>query len=347
MKIDHTIFKQLPKVDLHRHLDGSLRVETIYNLAKEQNYKLPTDSIEELKNYVQVPENCNSLGEFLKKFETFYALLEKPEAMERVAYEVSEDAYNDNVTYCEFRFAPVLQAKGGHSMEEILDAVLRGLEKAHNEFDIINPLILCCYRSESAESSLETVNLALKYRDRGIVGVDLAGDEEHFPAEIHKEAFDLAKKENLNITVHAGEVGPPSNMKEAIEILHSNRIGHGIRLPEDRELLDFFVEKQIPLEVCPTSNVHTNAVKSYSEHPLKNLINAGVNVTINTDDPGVSNITLSDEYNLLIEKFNLDFKTIKKIMFNGINSSFTTNERKTKLKENLEQKLNELNLQEE
>ncbi len=344
MGVEYLYLKKLPKVDLHRHLDGSLRVETIYELAKEQNYKLPVDSVEELKNYVQVPENCNSLAEFLAKFETFYPLLEKPEAMERVAYEVSEDAYKDNVKYCELRFAPVLQAKGGHSMEEILDAVLRGLEKAHREFGIINPLILCCYRSEPPETSLETVKLAIKYRDRGIVGVDLAGDEEHFPAEIHKEAFQLAYENNLHITVHAGEVGAPSNMKEAVEILHADRIGHGIRLVEDEKLLQEFVDKKIPLEVCPTSNVHTNAVKSYEEHPLNKLLEAGVKVTINTDDPGISNITMSDELNVLQEKFNLDIEKIKELIFNGIDSSFTTDERKEKLRKEFKEEIEKLGI---
>ncbi len=333
MEVTYEKLKSLPKVDLHLHLDGALRVETIYDLAKKANYKLPTDDVNELANYVKVPKDCRSLGDFLKAFETFYPLLMSPDAMERAAYEVSEDCYKDNVRYCEIRFAPVLQAKGDYSMEEILDGVLKGLARAHNEFNIINPLILCCYRSESAETSIETVNLALKYRDRGIVAIDLAGDEEHYPASIHKEAFNIAKENNLPVTVHAGEAGKASNIREAIEVLGAKRIGHGIRVVDDKELYEYAKDKQIPFEMCLTSNVQTTVAKDYETHPFKKCFNDGLKVTINTDDPGVSSITLTDEYALLNKYYGFGWKEILKVLFNGIDSSFTTEARKKKIKE--------------
>lgn len=342
MEVTYEKLKKLPKVDLHLHLDGALRVKTIYELAQHQNYKLPTDKLEELHKYVQVPENCRSLADFLKAFETFYPLLMNPDAMERVAYEVSEDCYKDNVKYCEIRFAPVLQAKGDYSMEEILDGVLKGLAKAHYEFGIINPLILCCYRSEPPETSIETVKLAIKYRNRGIVAIDLAGDEEHYPAEIHKEAFKLAQEHNFPITVHAGEAGAPKNIREAIEILGAQRIGHGIRIIEDKELYEYVKEKQIPLEMCLTSNVQTTVAKDYETHPFKRCFQGGLRVTINTDDPGVSNITLTDEYFLLKKYYNFGWQEIIKVLVNGIESSFTTEERKTKLKQEFEEEIKEL-----
>lgn len=342
MEITYELLKKIPKIDLHLHLDGALRVNTIYELAKEQGYKLPTEDINELPKYVQVPPNCRSLSDFLKTFETCYPLLMNPYAMERIAYEVSEDCAKNNVKYCEIRFAPVLQAKGDYSMEEILNGVLKGLAKAHYKYDIINPLILCCYRSEPAETSIETVKLALKYRDSGIVGIDLAGDEEHFPAEIHKEAFDLAYKNNMFITIHAGEAGPAFNIKEALQLLHANRIGHGIKIIQDKELYNSVIEKQIPFEICLTSNVQTTVVKDYESHPFFKCFKDGLKVTINTDDPGVSNITLADEYFLLVKYYNFGWKDIIKILENGIDSSFTTLERKEKLKEEFKNEINNL-----
>jgi adenosine deaminase len=342
MEVTYDKLKQMPKVDLHLHLDGGLRVKTIYELAKEQNYKLPTDDIEKLKEYVQVPRDCRSLADFLKAFETFYPILMNPSAMERVAYEVSEDCFRDNVKYCEIRFAPILQAKGKYSMEEILQGVLKGLARAHYEFGIINPLILCCYRSESPESSIETVNLALKYRDRGIVGIDLAGDEEHFPAEIHKEAFKIAYENKLQITVHAGEAGSAKNIEEAIKVLKANRIGHGIHIVDDKELYEYAIETQIPFEMCLTSNVQTTVAKDYETHPFLKCFRDGLKVTINTDDPGVSNITLTDEYYLLKKYYNFGWKEIIKVLENGIDSSFTTKDRKEKLKNEFKEEVNKL-----
>ncbi len=329
--------QKLPKVELHLHLDGALRPGTILEAARKVGHKLPADNEEELKKYVCVSPDCNSLAEFLKCFEVFYPVLMDPEVMSRVAYEVCEDCHKQNIKYCEIRFAPILQAKGKYSMEEILNGVLDGLKRAHYEFGIINPLILCCMRSEDPQTSIETVELAHKYRDsyrsRAIVGIDLAGDEEHFPASPHKEAFELARKYGFSITVHAGEAGPPENIKEAIEELGASRIGHGIQIVKDKNLYKFVKEKQIPFEVCITSNVHTAVVKDYASHPFPQMYKDGLNVTINTDDPGISNITLSDEYFLLYERYGFSVDDIIKIIFNGIESSFTTEERKEKLKE--------------
>ncbi|MDD5066218.1 MAG: adenosine deaminase [bacterium] len=332
----YEIIKKLPKADLHRHLDGSLRTQTIYEVARERNYPLPAGSVDELGRYVQVSEDCRSLADFLKAFNTFYPLLMNPDVMERAAYEVSEDAYNDNVKYCELRFAPVLQAKEGFSMEDILAGVLKGLKKAHEEFNIINPLILCCYRSESPESSLETVKLAIKYRDKGIVAVDLAGDEEHYPASAHKEAFNLARKNGIQITVHAGEAGSVNNIREAVEVLKTDRIGHGIHILDDNKLYQDFIQRQIPLEMCLTSNIQTTVVKSYEEHPFSKCFRDGLKVTINTDDPGVSNITLSHELYLLHKYYRFSLDEIKRVILNNVEASFTTKKRKALLKQEFE-----------
>ncbi|MBU1078154.1 MAG: adenosine deaminase [Spirochaetes bacterium] len=331
MKPAFDIIKELPKVDLHRHLDGSLRVRSILEIANQQQYTLPSADVKELEKYVTVAPDCRSLGDFLKAFETFYPILMNPSAMERIAFEASEDAFQDNVKYCEFRFAPVLQAKGDFSMQEILQGVLKGLEKAHTEYDIINPLILCCYRSESPASSLETVKLALENR-KSVVGIDLAGDEEHYSAKDHLEAFQLAKENDLPITIHAGEAGTVHNIREAVELLHASRIGHGIHIIDDKDLYDYFKKNQIPLEMCLTSNIQTTVVPDLATHPFRSCYHDGLKVTINTDDPGVSSITLSDELHLLTRQYDLTIDDIKKIISNGIDASFTTEERKAILK---------------
>lgn len=342
MKVSLELIKKLPKVDLHRHLDGSLRVNTIIEIAKKQNYSLPTNDPKELEKYVQVSKDCRSLGEFLKAFETFYPILMHPDAMERISYEASEDAYLDNVKYCEFRFAPILQAKNNYSMEDILNGVLKGLAKAHKEFNIINPLILCCYRSESPQSSIDTVKLALKYRDQGIVAIDLAGDEEHYSAADHIQAFQLAYENQLPITVHAGEAGSVNNIREAVETLYSSRIGHGIHIVDDENLYDYFIKNQIPLEMCLTSNIQTSVIDHYMSHPFPSCFKNGLKVTINTDDPGISNISLSDELFLLIQYYNFTLSDFKKIISNGIDASFTTFKRKETLRKELKEAFKKL-----
>ncbi|MBN1899042.1 MAG: adenosine deaminase [Spirochaetes bacterium] len=339
MEVTHEILKKIPKLDLHRHLDGALSASTIKRIARKQNYTLPTEDPDELAKYVQVSPYCRSLAEFLKAFETFYPLLMNPKAMEIAAYEVSRDCFEDNVKYCELRFAPVLQAKGDYSMEEILDGVLTGCKKAHDELGIINPLILCCYRSETLESSIQTVNLALKYRHRGIVAVDLAGDEEHFPAKIHKQAFDLALKNHMPVTIHAGEAGGSENIKEAINVMGATRIGHGIKVVNDPELYQEVKVKQIPLEMCLTSNVQTTVASDYISHPFEQCYRDGLKVTINTDDPGVSHITLTDEYFLLKQYYHFSWDDIIKIASNSLTSSFTTEERKEKLRSEMKKEM--------
>lgn len=332
MEITYDLIKKWPKADLHRHLDGSLRARTIHEVALQKGFRLPADDPDRLARFVQVPADCRSLSDFLKAFETFYPLLTDPKVMERAAFEVSEDAWKDNVRYCELRFAPVLQAKSGHSMEEILLAVLKGLKRAHDLYGIINPLILCCYRSEEASTSLRTVELALKYRERGIVAVDLAGDEEHYPARPHGAALKLARENGMGITIHAGEAGPVKNIREAVAELDADRIGHGIHILDDTALFQDLAEKQVPFEMCLTSNIQTTVVKSFEEHPFPRCFRQGLKVTVNTDDPGVSNITLSHELMLLKEHYHFNGKEIQAVILNGIDASFTTPERKDRMK---------------
>lgn len=324
--------KDCPKIDLHRHLDGSIRSKTIIDIAKEKRYNLPTYDLIKIKKYVQVDKNCKSLKDFLKTFEFFYPLLMFPDVMERVAYEASEDAAKDNVKYCEFRFAPILQSSVTYSMEDILKGVLRGMRRAHKDFDIINPVILCCFHGKS-ERSIDTIKLAIKYKNRGVVGVDLSGDESYLHMFFHKDAFQLAYENKIPITIHAGECGSFMNISVALENLHAIRIGHGVCVHNSEDLYEYFIKKQIPLEICITSNVQTANVKEYKTHPIKKYFDDGLNITINTDDPCISNITLSDELYLLSKYYGIAVYDIMRILYEGINASFATCRIKKMLRE--------------
>ncbi len=298
-------YRKFPKIELHRHLDGSVRVKTIRDLAVAGRFPLPTRDLDRLAPHCRVGRNCRSLGQFLQKFFFFYDFLKSPEAVERIAYEVCEDAAKDNIIYLETRFAPILQATREFSMEDTVACALRGIARGQKRFGITVRLILCCYRSESPASSIDTVEIAKRHLGRGVVGVDLAGDEVRYPARPHYPAFCLAQKYGIPITVHAGEACGPERVREALTRMGARRIGHGIHSVDDRRILDMLLEQKVTLEICPTSNVQTRCAPSFRAHPLKQLADAGVSVTINSDDPGVSNITLSHEYTAAVTQCGL------------------------------------------
>lgn len=315
-------YKSLPKIDLHHHLDGSVRVATIRDLALAGGHKLPTTNPRRLKPYCQVGRDCRSLTDFLKKFFFFYEFLKSPAAVERIAFEACEDAALDRVVYLETRFAPVLQATRSFSMRQVVEAAIRGIDRGQKNFGGIVRIILCCYRSASAASSVETVKLARRFQHRGVVGVDLAGDELRYPARPHYPAFRLAKKYGLSITAHAGEARGAENIMEAVLKLGAKRIGHGIRCIEDETILDLLRSRNIPLEICPTSNVQTCSAKSFSAHPLKRLADAGIGVTVNSDDPGVSGITLSHEYRVAVKECGLSRDQLVGAVRRAVDSAF-------------------------
>lgn len=343
-RISPALVHRLPKCDLHVHLDGSIRVKTIRDAANKLGVRLPTQDLKKLARYIQAPPDCRSLSDFLKAFEVFYPALKDPEVLERISYELCEDASKENIRYMEVRFAPVLQAREGFPMEEVVKSVLKGLERGEKDFKIRTLLLLCCYRSEPPATSIQTVNLALKYREDGIAGIDLAGDEAHFPVGERKEAFQIAKRNDLPATVHAGEAGGAENIAFALEILGARRIGHGVRLKEDPELLEKVRRERIPLEMCLTSNVQTQVVKEYDLHPFREYYDLGIPVTINTDDRSVSNITLTSEIIKAIEYYQLSLEDIKRITLNGIEYAFTTEKEKEDLKKGFEKEFQELGI---
>ena len=343
-RISPALVHRLPKCDIHVHLDGSVRVGTIRDAANKMGVKLPTQDLKELAKYVQAPPDCRSLSDFLKAFELFYPILKDPEILERISYELCEDVASENIRYMEVRFAPVLQAKEGFPMEEVVKSVLKGLERGQRNFKVRTRLLLCCYLPKPLATSIETVNLALKYREKGVAGVDLAGDEAHFSARKHREAFLIARKDGLPATIHAGEAGGAENIRYALEVLGARRIGHGVRLKEDPQLLARVKRDKIPLEMCLTSNVQTQAVKEYDLHPFKEYYDLGILVTLNTDDRSISDITLTDEIVKAIEYYQLSLEDIKRITFNGIESAFITEREKKVLKKEFREEFQELGI---
>ena len=315
-------FKALPKIDLHLHLDGAIRVPTIAELGDELGIKLPTYDPKQLAALVQVNRDCRSLTDFLKRFEVFYPLLPFAKTQERIAYELCEDCQRDNVIYFEARFAPALAASPRFTMEDAVTAALEGFRRGQRDFNIRSGLILCCYRSISVAENVATVKLAHKYRDQGVIGIDLAGDENHFAAAPHAEAFALARKLEIPITIHAGEGGKPENIREAVFTHGATRIGHGVSLQNDPELLKAVRDQGTVFEICLTSNLQTCTVPSLAAHPFKKFLDEKVRVTLNTDDPGISNITLSDEFELAAREYKLKPAQIRELLDNAAHAAF-------------------------
>lgn len=330
--------RKFPKIDLHCHIDGALRVATLRDLAGKKGVKLPTEDLDELAKYVQVSPSCRSLGDFLKTFEFFYPFLMGPEPMERAMYELCEDMARDGVVYFEGRFAPVLQAKEHDSegpvalMDEVTRAVVRGALAGRRDFGIECGVILCCYRPESPESSLATVKLAEKYRGV-VVGVDLAGDESKFPLAIHSEAFRAARGMRHNITVHAGEAGGADSVRDALDLGHARRVGHGVRLQDDEGLMDRIRGEGVCIECCLTSNLQTCSVPTIAEHPFPMFRRRGIAATINTDDPGVSAITLSHEYALARSAFELTDEELLDVTMTACEHSFAEASTKARVRD--------------
>ena len=322
MKLKREFIEKLPKTDLHVHLDGSLRISTIIELARNQNVALPADNENDLKKFVCCGKDCKSLDEYLKAFEVTLCVMQTEKALKRTAYELSEDAAKENIRYMEVRYSPILHTQKGLKLTTISDAVLSGLAKAEKDFNIKTGVIICGIRNMDPETSLKLAELAVAYKNKGVIGFDLAGAEYNHPAKAHKEAFYLALNNNINITIHAGEAYGPGSIHQALHYCGTHRIGHGTRLIEDGDLLNYVNDHRIPLEICITSNLDTKSVKDLKQHPLSFYLDYGLRVTLNTDNRLVSNTTLTDEYMLAINGLNIDYSEVKNIIINGFKSAF-------------------------
>ena len=333
MQITKELIRKLPKAELHCHLDGSLRVSTILELATLQKVQLPADNQEDLHKFLAIKGKMKNLEEYLKIFDITLSVLQTPESLQRVSFELAEDCWNDSVRYVEVRYSPILHTQKGMTSSESVNAVKMGLDQAEAEFGIKTGIILCGIRNISPEVSLKLADLAVQYKNQGVVGFDLAGAEENFPAKHHQEAFELILKKNINATLHAGEAFGPESIHQAIHACGAHRIGHGTRLKENEDLMAFINDHRIALEICLKSNIQTRSISSLKNHPFKYYFDQHLRVTLNTDNRLISDTTLSEEYYLAAETFNLTMQDIRTIIINGFKSAFLPhNERRDLIK---------------
>ena len=295
------LIEKLPKTDLHVHLDGSLRLSTILELADQERIELPAHDEDGLRKAMNLGKHCGSLVEYLKAFDVTLRVMQTADALTRIAYELAEDAAKENVRYMEVRYAPMLHTQHGLKLTAVVEAVLEGLRAAQERFGIESAVIICGIRNVSPESSLEMAELAVAYKGRGVVGFDLAGAEYDNPAKHHKKAFQLVRDNNINVTIHAGEAYGPESIAQAIHVCGAHRIGHGCR---------------------PSSNVQTSAIRDLASHPIKLYKALGLRVTVNTDNRLVTDTTVSKELWLCHTQLGFTMADLKAVVLSGFKSAF-------------------------
>lgn len=321
-QVPFEVFECLPKTDLHVHLDGSLRLKTILELASADGIDLPAKDEAALFRLLGCGANFGSLVEYLRGFDITLKVMQTESSLERIAFELAEDAHRENVRYMEVRYAPMLHTQRKMKLTAVVEAVLDGLNRARETYGIKSNIILCGIRNISPESSYAMAELCVAYKNRGVVGFDLAGAEAEFPPKHHRSAFQLVRDNNINTTIHAGEAYGPQSVAQALHVCGAHRIGHGVRLREDGDLLHYVTDHRIPLECCPSSNVQTGAVKQLELHPLKLYFDLGVRVTVNTDNRLITDTSVSKELWLAHTRIGIPFGDIKKIILAGFKASF-------------------------
>ncbi|WP_195265711.1 MULTISPECIES: adenosine deaminase [unclassified Clostridium] len=321
----------LPKIELHCHLDGSLRVETVIELAKKENILLDSYDYDYVKNLLTIAEDCDSLDEYLKRFDLPNEVLQTKENLRRASYELLEDAAKENVKYIEVRFAPIFHTKKGLALEEIIESVIDGIKDAENKYDIKGNVIISCIRGLDLNHVYESIRAGEKYLGKGVVAIDLASSEKEDFAYEYIEAMKIAKEKGFRITIHAGETGFGKNVRDSINLLGAERIGHGVFIYNDEEAYNLVKENGITLEMCPKSNVDTKAVNSYEDHPIYKYHKDNIKVNLSTDNRTVSNINLNEETSKLIETFKVNLDEYKEIYINSVNAAFCDDETKAML----------------
>ena len=322
MILTREFLHRLPKADLHIHLDGSLRVETVLDLARKKNILLPSFDIEELTRILTIQDRVDDLGKYIERFQITLSVMQDVDGLYRAAFELAEDAAKDNVRYMEVRYSPILHQRNGLELDTIVKAVINGLNDAERHFNIRTGIIICGIRNINPKASEMLAELAVKYKNRGVVAFDLAGVEYNYPAKDHLKAFYNVRNNNVNITLHAGEAFGPSSIHQAIHYCGAHRVGHGTRLIEDPDLLNYVRDHRIPLEVCLLSNYQTRSVISLKEHPFIHYLNRQLRVTLNTDNTLISGTSMTDEFVLAVETFNLSLEQVFKVILNGFKSVF-------------------------
>jgi adenosine deaminase len=328
------LIQKVPKVLLHEHLDGGLRPRTVLELARAAGYEgLPESDPQSLAEWFFRGAARGNLPEYLEGFRHTIAVMQTAAALERVAFEFVEDMAADGVIYAEARFAPHFHTQAGLGADAVMLAVLRGLERGRAAFGVEPRLIVCALRNQSPDLSAQLVELALAYREQGVVGFDLAGEEAGHPAKEHVRAFQLAQRKNFARTIHAGESFGPESIWQALQYCGAHRIGHGTRLVEDLviyegkvikvgSLAQYVLDHRIPLELCLSSNVHTGATPSLEAHPFRTFLDLGFRVTLNTDNRLMSRTSMCAEYALAVERFGCSLDDLELLSMNGMKSAF-------------------------
>ncbi|ETI67217.1 adenosine deaminase [Neobacillus vireti] len=325
-------FSTLPKIELHCHLDGSLRAETIIDIAKKEGIPLPAMVKEEIQSELVAPLDCECLDDYLKRFAIPNLVMQSMENLRRITFELFEDAAQENVKYMEVRFAPLLHTAKGLTVEEIIQSVLDGMKDAEAQFDIKGNIILSCMRTMSVDSAFEVVEKGKAFLGKGVVAIDLCASEEEGFCGKFVEPIALAREYGYRVTIHAGETGIGKNVLEAVELLEAERIGHGVFIKDCAAAYDIVKEKQIVLEMCPTSNVQTKAVNQFSEHPIYHFHQDGIKVTINTDNRTVSDTTMAKECTIVFNEFQISEADYRQIYLTSVEASFADAATKEKLR---------------
>lgn len=332
---------EMPKAELHTHVEGAVRPQTILDIAEEYKLPLPAPTVEELKEKIGMRQGEDLLA-FLKKFDHFRFVFDQPETLQRLAYECIEDNARENISYTELRINP-RKNLAKVSIDQVLDSVLEGMDKAKKDLGVDGRLIASINRSYPVESAMDIARAAVARKDRGIVGLDLAGDEVNHPAAKFKDVFDYAKENGLHITVHAGEARGPESILQAVQVCHAERIGHGVRLQEDPAAMQILKEKGTVLEMCPESNKLLNVTPDLKAYPLKTYLNYGIPVTLNTDDRHIFDVNLAHEFTSLAVNTGLSLQELQKVAMNAVDAAFLPAEEKVELRNRFTSEMLEFN----
>lgn len=327
------INRNIPLTDIHRHLDGNVRLQTILELGRQFNVALPADNLIDLKPHVQIVEKEPSLVAFLAKLDWMVGVIGDLDAARRIAFENVEDAFNAGLDYAELRFSPGYMAMS-HKLpaQGVVEAVVDGVKAGQEKFGVRTNLIGILSRTFGVDACQVELDAIASQRDN-IVAVDLAGDELGFPSELFVGQFKQARDAGFNITAHAGEAAGSEAIWYAIQELGASRIGHGVKAIHDPKLMDYLAEHQIGIESCPTSNVQTSTVSDYQTHPIKKFLAHGINVSLNTDDPGVSDIEIAHEYTVAAKAIGLTEQELLTLQQNGLKQAYLSAAEKQALTE--------------
>ncbi len=328
---DAAYFHAIPKAELHLHLDGALRPRTVLELAKEGGVALPTSDVEKLKDFLEATDRTASLVEYIEYFQLPIAVLQSAPALERATYELCEDLNTDNVRYAEIRYGPWLHTEQGLSLTDVIRAVLSGWAAGRKAFGLEGGIIVTALRDMPPAQNLSLAQVAGRFVSEGVVGFDLAGDEAGHPPILHEDAFRMARSLGLHLTIHAGEAAGPESVRQAIS-MGARRLGHGVRAEEDAEVLATIRELGIQLDMAPTSNAQTKAVRRLEEHPLKRFYETGIKVTISTDSPTVSAVTMTQEFQTAVRVLGCSREQVWAMNLQALDGGFADEVTRTRLR---------------